>query len=390
MPEETAYHISLLQGDCVTRMAEMDEGSISIIVCDPPYGISFMGKAFDQLGKGALQRLWHKAWVEEAFRVLKPGGIIKAFGGTRTMHHLAAAIEDAGFEKIELDAWAYGCLSADSEILTESGWKLGLDVIVGERVACWDPDGGGVSFDVVQEKFEHHFRGGLISFKGEHIDQLLTPNHRVYHWTMEGEGGYVVSEAGMLKSETSTRIVEGVGHVLCGLLLPIPSINVIPASYTQAAQATPDGGYAPTGPTTLVPAGIAASVAAHIVREVKSVPYNGEVWCVRVSTGAFVARRNNLAFITGNSGFPKSLNIGKALDRLKGATREMKRIPHSGEAMMRHGGENTRPWIEEAIKVGYHDVAGDTPATDEAKTWDGWGTALKPAWEPVIIGTKPL
>ena len=71
------------------------------------------------------------------------------------------------------------------------------------------------------------------------------------------------------------------------------------------------------------------------------------------------------------------------------ARRGIKRIPHSGEAMMRHGGDNTRPWIEEALKNGYHDAPGDEPVTDEAKLWDGWGTALKPAWEPVIIGTMP-
>lgn len=89
------------------------------------------------------------------------------------------------------------------------------------------------------------------------------------------------------------------------------------------------------------------------------------------------------------SGFPKSLNVSKAIDKMKGAQREMKRIPHSGEAMMRHGGENTRPWIEEALKKGYHEAPGDKPATSEAETWNGWGTALKPAWEPVLVGRKP-
>ena len=89
------------------------------------------------------------------------------------------------------------------------------------------------------------------------------------------------------------------------------------------------------------------------------------------------------------SGFPKSLNVAKALDKMAGAERESKKIPFSGNAMMRHGGDNTRPWIEKALEVGYHELPGDEPATDEAKVWDGWGTALKPAWEPVIIGRKP-
>jgi len=84
------------------------------------------------------------------------------------------------------------------------------------------------------------------------------------------------------------------------------------------------------------------------------------------------------------------MNISKSLDRMLGAEREKKRIEFSGNALMRHGGDNTRPWMEEALTKGFHEMAGDNPASSEAKTWDGWGTALKPAWEPVIIGHKPL
>jgi site-specific DNA-methyltransferase (adenine-specific) len=90
------------------------------------------------------------------------------------------------------------------------------------------------------------------------------------------------------------------------------------------------------------------------------------------------------------SGFPKSLNISKALDKMAGAKRESRRIPFTGNAMMRHGGDNTRPWIEEALEKGYHELPGNEPVTEEAKKWQGWGTALKPAWEPVIVGQKPL
>ena len=71
---------------------------------------------------------WHKAWLEEAYRVLKPGGVLKAFGGTRTYHRLAAAMEEVGFTDIDLVAWGYGCLDEDTEILTQEGWKSGLSV----------------------------------------------------------------------------------------------------------------------------------------------------------------------------------------------------------------------------------------------------------------------
>jgi site-specific DNA-methyltransferase (adenine-specific) len=54
------------------------------------------------------------------------------------------------------------------------------------------------------------------------------------------------------------------------------------------------------------------------------------------------------------------------------------------------GSSDTRPWIEKSRELGYHEVAGDIPVTEDAKRWQGWGTALKPAWEPVIVARKPL
>jgi hypothetical protein len=88
------------------------------------------------------------------------------------------------------------------------------------------------------------------------------------------------------------------------------------------------------------------------------------------------------------SGFPKSLNISKAIDRMQGAERGTKKVPYTGNAVLRSGGQNTRPWMEDALKAGFHELPDDTPVTDDAKLWDGWGTALKPAWEPILVGSK--
>lgn len=116
--------------------------------------------------------------------------------------------------------------------------------------------------------------------------------------------------------------------------------------------------------------------------------YEGLVWCVRVPTGAFVARRKGLIFITGNSGFPKNFDIARAIDKKLGVKRTAKIVPFTGNALMRHGGDNTRPWMEEALKKGFHEMPGDEAVSDEARKWKGWGTALKPAWEPVLIARK--
>lgn len=92
--------VRILQGDCIEVMNQMQPESIDAIVTDPPYGIGFMGKEWDDLPPG-------KDWAQACLRVLKPGGHIVAFGGTRTWHRLVVAIEDAGFEIRDNLAWLY-------------------------------------------------------------------------------------------------------------------------------------------------------------------------------------------------------------------------------------------------------------------------------------------
>jgi hypothetical protein len=91
----------VVHGDCIEVMRGMDEASVDSIVTDPPYGLGFMGKAWDDLPPGV-------EWATECLRVLKPGGYMLAFGGTRTWHRLAVAVEDAGFEIRDSIAWLHG------------------------------------------------------------------------------------------------------------------------------------------------------------------------------------------------------------------------------------------------------------------------------------------
>jgi hypothetical protein len=125
--------------------------------------------------------------------------------------------------------------------------------------------------------------------------------------------------------------------------------------------------------------------------------YNDMVWCVKVPTGAFVARRNGQIFVTGNSGFAKSHDVGKAIDSYFDKKDERKKVGLKDKASRKdgsmvdresYGGEwkdNPSGWQERG-----RDPYEREPATDEAKKWSGWDTQLKPAKEPIIIARKPL
>lgn len=107
--------VTVYGGDCVQVMKTLADNSVDAVVTDPPYNLAFMSKAWDALG-GEFQD-WCQVWASECLRILKPGGHIAAFGGTRTWHRLACGIEDAGFEIRDNLAWLYG-----------SGFPKGLDV----------------------------------------------------------------------------------------------------------------------------------------------------------------------------------------------------------------------------------------------------------------------
>jgi site-specific DNA-methyltransferase (adenine-specific) len=101
---------SLHTGDCLEVIKKLDAESIDAIVTDPPYGLAFMGKKWDYHVPST--DIW-----QECLRVLKPGGHLLAFAGTRTQHRMACRIEDSGFEIRDMIAWVYG-----------SGFPKSLDV----------------------------------------------------------------------------------------------------------------------------------------------------------------------------------------------------------------------------------------------------------------------
>ena len=115
--------VTLHLGDCIEVMRGMPDASVDSIVTDPPYELNFMGKSWDNSGIANSVAMW-----TEALRVLKPGGHLLAFSGSRTYHRMTCAIEDAGFEVRDQIMWVYGSGFPKSRNLDEEwqGWGTAL------------------------------------------------------------------------------------------------------------------------------------------------------------------------------------------------------------------------------------------------------------------------
>ena len=134
---------TLYVGDCLATMKQWPDACIDSVVTDPPYGLSFMGKAWDY--DVPTVDVWR-----ECLRLLKPGGHLLAFAGTRTQHRMAVNIEDAGFEIRDMIAWVYGSgfpKSLDvSKAIDKAAGAARPDVSEGFNVAGIGKSNGGSKF----------------------------------------------------------------------------------------------------------------------------------------------------------------------------------------------------------------------------------------------------
>ncbi len=106
----------IIVGDCLDVLPTLALSSVDSIVADPPYGLDFMGKAWDRGVPGPMY------WAQ-ALRVIRPGGYLLAFGGTRTFHRLTCAIEDAGWEIHDCLSWLYGSGFPKHESKLKPAWE---------------------------------------------------------------------------------------------------------------------------------------------------------------------------------------------------------------------------------------------------------------------------
>ena len=132
------YNQRLLVGNCLDTLKQLADDSIDSVVTDPPYELGFMGKSWDSTGIAFNIAVW-----QECMRVLKPGGHLLAFSGSRTYHRMAVAIEDAGFEIRDQIMWLYGSgfpksMAIDKAI--EAKMVTGKSSPKGQRMAAMGSD----------------------------------------------------------------------------------------------------------------------------------------------------------------------------------------------------------------------------------------------------------
>jgi DNA modification methylase len=263
----------ILHGNNLDILPTLADNSIDSIVTDPPYELGFMGKKWDSSGIAYSVELW-----QQCLRVLKPGGHLLSFGGTRTYHRVAVAIEDAGFELRDSIAWLYG-----------SGFPKSLDI-----------------------------SKAIDKGQGQNRDRQLA------------------FTAWMRKS--------GLSQSDCGKLLQPFAKNL------ESARAMAQHYYSDKQQPAIATADIFDWLRPYL----PEVPEEIER-LVAERTGIEWTEYKNRKVISEKPAY----GIGSTGNTFGG---------HSEGA-----------------------VAKETlPSTPEAKQWQGWGTALKPAFEPVIVARKPI
>jgi DNA modification methylase len=263
----TVYH-----GDNRAVLANIDSDSIDSCVTDPPYELGFMGKGWDGSGIAYDTDLWSEVW-----RVLKPGGHLLAFGGTRTWHRLAVAIEDAGFEVRDSMAWMYG-----------SGFPKSLDV--------------SKAIDKKRDDREEILR---VTGEIARLRDMAGLSNR----DLDDAFGF----AGMAGHWTSTKSQ--------------PTVPTVEQWSKLRDMLSPDEWL------------------------------DAEVWRLNGRKGT-LGESWNMREITGQY-----------------------ETPAAAQQWMSNYGQQADLTTKERR---------DKPATPAAEQWQGWGTALKPAFEPVVVARKPL
>ena len=208
----------VVEGDCLETMRGMPAGSVDAVVCDPPAGIAFMGKAWDGDKGGRKQWIaWLAEIMAEALRVLKPGGHALVWALPRTSHWTGTALEDAGFEVRDCLQHHFGCLTPEAEILIDGRWERYHKGLKGRRALCCSADNGRFEWQEIQETIEYENEDPCFRIHGDHTDHTVTGSHRVL---VERGGNLLFVRADACEREEAIPVLEDLPSLLAALPVP--------------------------------------------------------------------------------------------------------------------------------------------------------------------------
>ena len=188
---------TLYLGDCLEVLRTLPDNSVDSVVTDPPYGLSdhkpadvvaclaawLAGEEYRPKKKGFMGRAWD-SWVpgpevwREVFRVLKPGGHVVAFAGSRTHDLMSMALRLAGFECRDTVMWVYGCLSEDSEVLTPNGWER-YDIAKTKNILVYDIQNDVYKWEAPARWNEYRVDADTAyRIQSDNTDQIVSRGHR--------------------------------------------------------------------------------------------------------------------------------------------------------------------------------------------------------------------
>lgn len=167
----------IINDDCLKVIGDIPNSSIDLIVTDPPYGYSFMGKDWDKVIIGI------EYW-KECLRVLKPGAFAFIMSSPRQdcLYRMIYNLQEAGFETgFTSIYWTYACLSEDTKILTTNGLRNLNELKKNDIVYSFDIKRNILVKTKINQKFIYGFDGKLYNLKNQNTDQMLTLNHNILY-----------------------------------------------------------------------------------------------------------------------------------------------------------------------------------------------------------------
>lgn len=197
----------VIHGDCLEVLKTIPDNYFDSLITDPPAGISFMGKNWDDHKGGMLNWVnWFSEVMNECLRTMKPGACGLVWSIPRTSHWTGMALELAGFRLIDCVHHCFGCLSEDTEIFVkDKGWVHYQQCETGDTVIGYNIENNSFSYQNVTKTYRFNYSDTAYRIESDSTEQIVSIGHRCI---IEQDGAFVFREASTLEQQVSVPFLE--------------------------------------------------------------------------------------------------------------------------------------------------------------------------------------